>query len=104
MKIYWSVIHSLLLATLVSCGSEQFGTTPQSSTSAPDPLRVYEHHSCTNRTLIPPKVDIVYVVDNSGSSFNIQDSVKAAVRNTVNSISQEFDYRVIGTTLLNTPG
>lgn len=104
MKIYWSVINSLLLATLVSCGGEQFGTTPQSSTSAPDPLRVYEHHSCTNRTLIPPKVDIVYVVDNSGSSFNIQDSVKAAVRNTVNSISQEFDYRVIGTTLLNTPG
>ncbi len=100
MKIYWSVIHSLLLATLVSCGGEQFGTTPQSSTSAPDPLKVYESHSCTNRTLISPKVDIIYVVDNSGSSFDIQDSVKAAVKNTVNTISKDFDYRVIGTTLL----
>lgn len=105
MKIKWSAFYSFLfLTTLASCGSEQFGTTPQSTTSKADPLKVYEHHSCTNRTLIAPKVDILYVVDNSGSSFNIQDSVKQAVKNTVNSISKDFDYRVIGTTLLNTPG
>lgn len=105
MKMKWSAFYSLLfLTTLASCGSEQFGTTPQSSTSTADPLKVYEAHSCTNRTLISPKVDIIYVVDNSGSSFNIQDSVKTAVKNTVNSISKDFDYRVIGTTLLNAPG
>ncbi len=105
MKIKWSTTFALsLLMTLVSCGKEQFGTTPQSTTSQADPLKVYEHNSCTNRTLISPKVDIIYVVDNSGSAFKLKDAVKQSIINTVNTISKNFDYRVIGTTLINTPG
>lgn len=100
MKIYWSVIHSLLLATLVSCGGEQFGTTPQSTSNSVQAPTGYKQYSCSSHTLIKPKVDVLYVVDNSGSIFDIQDAVKAAIKNTANTISQNFDYRLISTKLI----
>jgi hypothetical protein len=100
MKIQWSAFYSLFLLALAGCGSEQFGTVPQSTTSKPDSLRNYEQLSCTSHTLIKPKVDILYVVDNSGSAFYFSDDIKTAITNTVNTISQQFDYRMVGTTLI----
>jgi hypothetical protein len=101
MKMQWSAFFSyLLLLTLVSCGSEQFGSTPQSTTSAPDGLKAYQQLSCSNFTLMRPKVDILYVVDNSGSAFYFSNDIKTAITNTVNTISTQFDYRMIGTTLI----
>jgi hypothetical protein len=89
-----------LLLALVGCGSEEFGTVPQSTTSNPDSVKAYEQLSCSSYTLIKPKVDILYVVDNSASSFYLSSDIKNAVKNTVNSISKQFDYRMIGTTLI----
>ncbi len=101
MKIQRSAILSLLaLLALAGCGSEQFGTTPQSTKSTADPLISYQQLSCSSSTLIKPKVDILYVVDNSGSSFYIPDEIKTAVANTVSSVSQQFDYRIIGLPLI----
>jgi hypothetical protein len=101
MKIQWSVFFSLaLLLTLASCGSEQFGTTPQSTTSTPDSLKSFQQLSCSSYTLIKPKVDILYVVDNSGSAFYLTSEIKTAITNTVNTISTQFDYRVVGTGLI----
>lgn len=105
MKIQWSVFFSFLfLFTLVSCGSEEFGTAPQSTSTSANPLSSFSHSSCSTYTLIKPKVDILYVIDNSSSSYYIANDVKTAISNTVNRLSTDFDYRVIGTPLLESAG
>jgi hypothetical protein len=103
MKIYWSAFISLLiLLALASCGKEQFGTTPQSQSSNPDAVVAFQQASCSNHTLVKPEVDILYVVDNSTSSYYLASDIKTAIQNTIGSISGQFDYRVIGTPLLET--
>src|SRR5690606_38512744 len=100
MKIKWSTTFALsLLMTLVSCGKEQFGTTPQSTSNSVQAPTGFKQYSCSSHTLIKPKVDILYVVDNSGSIFDIQDAVKEAIKNTATAVSQSFDYRLISTRL-----
>ena len=102
MKIKWSAFISILaLATFVGCGSEQFGTTPQSSTQAPDPIKEYQQYSCSDFTLVKPKVDIIYMLDNTQSYYYSSTDIKNAVNGTLNSISSQFDYRIITTTLVN---
>ena len=103
MKTYWSAFLSLLfLLVLGGCGSEQFGTTPSSSSPQANPLTVYQQNTCSGHTLIKPIVDVLYVVDNSTSNYYISNSVKTGIQNTINSISSQFDYRVIGTPLIAT--
>lgn len=105
MKTIRSTTAALLsLLVLAGCGAEQFGTTPQSSSESVSGLKSFEQLSCSTYTLIKPKVDILYVVDNSTSSYYVASDIKTAITNTVNSISKEFDYRVIGTGLLPISG
>lgn len=95
---------SLFFLLLAGCGAEQFGTVPQSDQQQPNPIKQYDQSSCSNHTLIKPEVDILYVVDNSTSNYYISSSVQSAIQNTINSISNQFDYRVIGTPLIQTSG
>ncbi len=90
----------LLLLALVGCGKEQFGGAPQSSSSEVQGLTKYVQDSCSQMTLIKPQVDILYVVDNSASNTYISSSIKNTILKTVDSISKDFDYRVIGTGVL----
>lgn len=104
MKTYWSAFFSyLFLLALAGCGAEQFGTSPQSTSSQANGLQSFEQLSCSSFTLIKPKVDILYVVDNSTSTYYLASDIQNAIKNTVDSISQEFDYRVVGTGLLPIP-
>lgn len=103
MKIYWSAFLSFsLLLALVGCGTEQFGTTPQEKAEKPNPVTGFQQASCTGHTLEKPAVDILYIVDNSASNTYVSQDIRTAIQNTINSISTEFDYRVIGTPLLKT--
>lgn len=105
MKLQWSALFSLLLLfTLASCGEEQFGTTPRSESSSANPLVNYVDVSKPTYTLIKPQVDVLYVVDNSGSSYSISSSLKNSISSTVNTLSQSFDYRIINYPLLPTAG
>lgn len=102
MKIQWSAFFSILaLTTLVGCGAEQFGTTPQSTSSTPDPLRTYEQSSCSSYTLVKPKVDIVYLIDNTQSYYYSNQQLKDAISSTISTVSSQFDYRIIITSLVN---
>jgi hypothetical protein len=100
MKIKCSVIYLFLLGCLISCGKEQFGTTPQTNTSQATPVKQFAQDFCAKPTEIAPKVDILYLVDNSLSTYYFPEDIKAAIRNTVTSISQDFDYRLIGTSII----
>ncbi len=103
MKILWSTSFFIfLMLTLMSCGQEQFGTTPQTQQSQPNAISAFQQASCSNHTLVKPEVDILYVVDNSSSSYWVSSSVKTAIQNTIGSISDQFDYRIIGTPLMET--
>jgi hypothetical protein len=103
MKIQWSVFLLLFIQIfLMSCGSEEFGTVPRSSSEEASPLQSYAYNSCTIFTTVKPKVDVLYIVDNSSSSYYIANDIKNALASTVNSLSSEFDFRVIGTPLLET--
>ncbi len=105
MKIKWSGFIALLcLTALIGCGDEQFGTVPKSTSESASPLSNFTHSSCSAYTLIKPKVDVVYVIDNSSSSYYIANDLKNAISATINSLSNEFDYRVVGTPLIETSG
>lgn len=97
----FNFVSLLLLFTLISCGKEQFGSTPTSTSEVANGVASYEKLACASSTLIKPPVDILYVVDNSTSTNYITSNIKASIQNTINSISTQFDYRVIGTPLLS---
>lgn len=102
MKIQWSAFFSVLtLATLMGCGAEQFGTTPQSSSSNPDAVKSFEQNSCSTYTLVKPKVDIIYMIDNTQSYYYTSADLKNAITGTVNQVSSQFDYRIITMPLVN---
>lgn len=102
MKMYWSAFLSLFLLTaLVGCGSEQFGAVPQAEKQAPNSLVSFKQASCSNSTLVKPVVDVLYLVDNSTSTFYVGSDIKNAIAKTVSSISSKFDYRIIGAPLLS---
>lgn len=102
MKMNWSVLFCSLTLLLAGCGAEQFGSVPKSTSENPNKLTSYSHKSCSQYTLIKPKVDVVYLVDNSGSATVIANGAKSAIVSTVDSLSSDFDYRVIVTPLLAT--
>lgn len=91
-----------LLLSLIGCGAkEQFGSTPASESTVTNGVGSSEKLACTGSSLVKPPVDILYVVDNSSSTNYIQSNIKSSIQNTINSISSEFDYRVIGTPLIS---
>lgn len=104
MKMYLSAFLLLSSLLLTGCGKEEFGTAAQDQKTETNPLQVLEQRSCANLTLVNPEVDILYVVDNSTSSFYVPSDIKTGISNTISSVSDDFDYRVIGTPLLQTSG
>lgn len=94
------LLSSFLL--LFSCGKEQFGTAAQSESTQADALKSFTQNSCSSFTLVRPKVDIVYFVDNSYSTLYLKEALKTSIKNTLGSISSDFDYRIISTPLIST--
>ena len=103
MKRFWSAFLSLtLLAFLVGCSQEQFVGQQANEQNGYTPPKTLTDSSCGESfTLIKPKVDILYVVDNSYSNYYIANDIKTSITNTVNSISQDFDYRIVGIPLIS---
>jgi hypothetical protein len=105
MRIYWSAFLTLLLLfALGGCGQEQFGAAPQTKAEKAPEVSLYTQASCAERTQINPEVDFLYLVDNSSSNYYISSSIKAEIEKTISSVSNQFDYRIIGTPLLKTAG
>ncbi len=89
---------TLMLITLLlfaSCNQEQFGVGKQSSTISTAPVETGSTQVCSDYTLVRPPVDLLFIWDNSTSTNYIEASKKAALNNTLNYISDRFDYQVM---------
>ncbi|MEX0797918.1 MAG: vWA domain-containing protein, partial [Bacteriovoracaceae bacterium] len=93
LKKIFSIL--LLSSLLSSCGEEILTqNTLSESFGAPD-LETFQYNTCAAMRFVKPPVDILFVVDNSGST--LQDSfqqIKDQIAATVSTISNEFDYHV----------
>lgn len=88
----------LILVTslfLVSCNQEQFGVGKQNSTISTAPVETGSTDACSDYTLIRPPVDLLFLWDNSTSINNLSEAKKVALNNTLNYISDRFDYQVM---------
>ncbi|ATH08837.1 hypothetical protein BIY24_13035 [Halobacteriovorax marinus] len=87
----------ILLAPLlfISCNEEQFGVGKQNSSVQTNPVETGSTFVCSDHTLIRPPVDLLFLWDNSTSTNYIHPDKKAALNNTLNYISDRFDYQVM---------
>ena len=95
-----SLLALFTLLTLAGCGKEQFGGATQSESNTVNSVAGYQQMGCDSGTTIKPKVDILFVVDNSLSNTYLTSSIRSSIQGTIDSISNQFDYRVVGIGLL----
>ena len=95
MQKFKLVLGLLALSFLASCGEETIAPTTQSTTFTTTDIQTFDVSTCSQMRLEKPPVDILYVIDNSGSTVaGSFQSIKAQIQNTVYNISNEFDYHV----------
>lgn len=80
---------------LVSCGKEEFALNPANSQIKRNPIQFSSDTSCALSTLIKPKVDFLFLWDNSSSQFLVDPNIKQAFNSTINLVSAEYDYRIV---------
>jgi hypothetical protein len=82
----------LFFFLISSCTKDEFTQTKAGSSETIDPVKSNSQELCTNFS--PPPVDILLVVDNSGSTTFLQTSLKEAITKIVLSAEKFFDYRI----------
>lgn len=99
MKI--KLLFLLALLSLISCSKEEFGIPDVREQKRAPSLSFSTSQLCSLSTVVKPKVDFLFVWDNSSSSFFINDNTRRALRQTINSMADSFDYRIILAPLLD---
>ncbi|MCO4754758.1 MAG: VWA domain-containing protein [Bacteriovoracaceae bacterium] len=86
----------LALSTLLtSCGEEILTQNTLSETFGAPDLESFHYNTCSAMRFVKPPVDILFVVDNSGSTLQSSfTAIKEQIAATVSTISNEFDYHV----------
>ncbi len=80
---------------LTSCSESQFGVRRgQVADNTPD-VKISSANQCSNFTLIRPKVDLLFLWDNSSSAYFINDETRKALNRLVNNVSNRFDYHIV---------
>lgn len=83
------------LFILTSCGEEVLTTSDQTEVFSANDVAIFQNNTCAQMQLQKPPVDILYIVDNSGSTLaNSFQSIKSQIKKTLATISHEFDYHV----------
>lgn len=90
---------------LFSCGEEILTQNTQTTSFSANDLQTFELNTCSQMHFEKPPVDILFVVDNSGSTL-VQSfqQIKSQIANTVPTLSPDFDYHVYVAPLMPTPG
>jgi hypothetical protein len=95
-----TLVLFIALLTMWGCSKEEFASTPKSEKYTANNVEVFQNLTCSNHTLVKPPVDILYLVDNSSSANYLSSTVRNQIALTIQSLSQEFDYRVMVAPLL----
>ena len=103
MKRRLHIFLLVVLTFIVSCAEEQFAPPRQNDSTNPSPITVTNTTSCsTGVTEIKPKVDFLFLWDNSSSSVFINSQTKQALNNTIDLVSSRFDYHIMIAPLVST--
>lgn len=89
------LLLNIFILLFTACGKEEFATIKQITTStAPVTLKT-NSEICANHTLVKPFVDFLFIWDNTSSQTFVNSDTRNSLANTVNLISQRFDYRIL---------
>ncbi len=80
---------------LNSCGEESFSTKSKSDGIVTNTVTTNSTSSCASFTLVKPKVDFLFLWDNSTSTTFINEDTKSALAQVVENISDRFDYHIM---------
>ncbi len=89
------ILFIAIAATLSGCGEEAFAPKRVSQSEVSTPVTVNSFNACSSFSMIKPKVDFLFLWDNSTSSVFINDQTKEALNRTIDNISSRFDYHVL---------
>lgn len=102
MNKFWKAKNLIIFLSILftACGEEAFAPKRVSQSEVSNPINVASAQACSAFTMIKPKVDFLFLWDNSTSSVFINDSTKEALNRTIDNISSRFDYHVLMAPLL----
>lgn len=90
------LVCSLLLFFSFSCSKkEEFKVSKVTDSDTTSAIKHLSSTLCAGYTIIKPKVDILFLWDNSGSTQLLNQGTKSALNNLVYNISDRFDYRIL---------
>ena len=91
----------LVLGVTVSCSKkEEFAPKKIQAANPIANEATKDIQTCADYSLIKPKVDFLFLWDNSSSQLFVNDATKKALNDTVNYISSDFDYHIMIAPLL----
>ena len=90
-----NILSILVLPALIACGKDHFGNVKQQSQYTAPSLKTWSNSSCASSHYIKPKVDFLFLWDNSTSTYFINDETIKALGNTINLVSSRFDFRIL---------
>lgn len=79
---------------LLSCGEELATQVNKPEVFRAQDIETFSYDTCASAHLVKPKVDILYIVDNSGSTLMSSfEAIKSQIVASVSNISNDFNYR-----------
>lgn len=94
-KIKFFIILTSALMLASSCGVEEFASKKKKDSTQISAIQTNTQSACSNFTYIKPKVDFLFLWDNSSSAVFINDQTRQALNQTIDLISNRFDYHIM---------
>ena len=85
----------IILFLFISCSKEEFASRRNLDTVDVPLTFNTTAESCSNYTLIRPYVDFLFLWDNTSSQVFVSNETKQSLRQTINLISDRFDYHIL---------
>lgn len=89
------LLFIFLLITFSSCSEEAFTKKNIGESFTANDIKSFSVSTCANMHFEKPPVDILFLVDNTGST-NMESfqALKSEISKTINQVSNEFDYHI----------
>jgi len=91
----------VLLLSIWGCSNDESFSTPATGTDfTTDAVQAFTYERCALNGSVNPPVDVLVLIDNSTSTNLIDRNLREAILNSIQTISQDFDYRIYVAPLL----